>query len=68
MKNGFEETGISKTQESSHEEFTDEDIASLFLRHQGYHSPRCHTTRPDSEPGLLCSMLTRLCEVLCKRA
>jgi len=68
MKYGLEETGISKTQESSHEEVTNEDIACHFLRHQGYHSPQCHSTRPDCQPGLLCRMLTRLCEVLCRRA
>ena len=68
MKYGLEQTGISKTQESSHEEVTNEDIACHFLRHQGYHLPQCHSTRPDSQSGLLCRMLTRLCEVLCRRA
>jgi len=68
MKYGLEETGISKTQESSRDEVINEDIACHFLRHQGYHSPQCHSTRPDSQPGLLCRMLTRLCEVVCGRA
>ena len=68
MKYGLEETGNPKTQESSHEEVTNEDIACHFLRHQGYHSPPCHSIRPDSQPGLLCRMLTRLCEVLYRRA
>ena len=68
MKCGLEETGISKTQASSHEEVTNEDIACHFLRNQGYHSPQYHSTRPDSQPGLLCRMLTRLCGVICRRA
>jgi len=67
MKYGLEETGISKMQESSCEEVTNEDIACHFLQHQGYHSPHCHSARPDTQPGLLCRMLMRLCEV-CRRA
>jgi hypothetical protein len=47
-------SGIPISQESLHVEITDEDNTHHFLRCQGYCSLWAHSTRPNSQPNLLC--------------
>jgi hypothetical protein len=45
---------ISMTQGSLHVEIANEDIAHNFFQYQGYRSLLIYSTRPDSQPSLLC--------------
>jgi hypothetical protein len=53
-QSAMETADIPMTQKSSHVEITNEDNAHHFLGYEGYCSLWIHSTRPNSQPSLLC--------------